>query len=72
MNRPVYLLVDQGEGVKPKWKDVGTAYLCKDGSFNFTIYLLPGLVFNCRLPKSIKEARDAAFGPVNEPVPQRS
>lgn len=70
MNRPIYLIVSQGEGQKPKWKDVGTAYECRDGSYNLTLYFLPDLVFNCRLPKSIKEGREAAFGTIDEPAPQ--
>jgi len=68
MNRTVYLIV-KNEGEKPKWRDVGTAYQCKDGSHNIILHLFPGLTFNCRLPKSINEARNAANGTLDEPVP---
>jgi hypothetical protein len=70
MNRTVYLIVSNGEGLKPKWKDVGTAYQCKDGSHNILLFMFPGLTFNCRLPKSVKESRDAAFGTIDETAPE--
>lgn len=69
MNRTVYLLVEK-EGEKTRWKDVGTAYQCKDGSHNIIIYLFPDLTFNCRLPKSLLEARNAANGTIDEPSPE--
>lgn len=68
MNRTIYLIVENGDN-KPKWKDVGTAYLCKDGSHNITLFFLPHLTFNCRLPKSLKEAQVAAHGIIDEPIP---
>lgn len=66
----IYLIVERGDqrnGQQNRWSQAGTAYECRDGSFNIKLDMFPNLTFNMRNPKSNGELRDA----VNSDVPQR-
>lgn len=65
----VYLIVERGDRHtgQTRWTQAGSAYECRDGSFNLRLDMFPNLTFNVRNPKSNGELRDA----VNSDVPQR-
>jgi len=69
MNSIVYLIVPKESG-KAVWRNYGTAYICKDGSFNIKFDLFPDLTFNCRLPTSGLEASHATHGTLDKKVPE--
>ncbi len=46
----VYAIEDNG-GDRKYWREVGTAWKCKDGSLNVKLYMLPLLNLNIREPK---------------------
>lgn len=69
MNSIVYLIVEQENG-KAIWRNYGTAYKCKDGSFNIKFDLFPNMTFNTRLPTSGLEAHQAAHGTLKKEIPE--
>ena len=64
----VYLIVERGDiDHSSYWRVAGSAFVCRDGSLNLKLDLLPGLRFNIRDPKSNAEREDAG-----EPLPEVS
>ncbi len=67
----VYLIVEKGANghTQTFWRVAGTAYECRDGSFNMRLDIHPTLIFNIRNPKSNGELNDAVRGEVPQMVP---
>jgi len=67
----VYLIVQTGAGdnQQTRWKEAGTAFECRDGSFNLKLDMFPGLTFNIRNPKSNGELNSAVKSNVSTQRP---
>lgn len=68
----VYLIVEEGEKdyKRVKWRVAGSAYECRDGSFNLKLDMFPTLTFNVRNPKSNGELNEAVKSSVPQSVPK--
>ena len=69
----VYLIVESGQNGNKRvnWRVAGSAYECRDGSFNMKLDMHPGLTFNIRYPKSNGERQDAEKSDVSQEVPDK-
>lgn len=55
----VFTVVDRGEGKKPFWLKVGSAWVNKDGSFNTELDALPvNGALHTRRPRASDEGQD--------------